>query len=79
MQNTGGPPHTLYEYHVKERTRKLKWSAVCSQSKGFFTRRNLAGSSILNTMKEELPKVRESRFWAFTIGAVIYSALLIIV
>jgi hypothetical protein len=39
----------------------------------------LAGSAIVNTLKEELPEGRESRFWAFALGAGIYSALLIIV
>jgi len=39
----------------------------------------LAGSAIVNTIKEELPEGRESRFWAFALGAGIYSALLIIV
>ena len=39
----------------------------------------LAGSAIVNTLKEELPEGRESRFWAFALGAGIYSALLIVV
>ncbi len=37
----------------------------------------LAGSAIVNTLKEELPEGRESRFWAFALGAGIYSAILI--
>jgi hypothetical protein len=39
----------------------------------------LAGSAIVNTIKEELPEGRESSFWAFALGAGIYSALLIVV
>lgn len=37
----------------------------------------LAGSVILNVIKEELPEERESRFWAFAAGAVGYAALLL--
>jgi zinc transporter ZupT len=38
----------------------------------------LAGSIVLNVLKEELPEDRESRFWAFAIGAAAYSTLLIL-
>ncbi|MEL7242161.1 MAG: hypothetical protein AAFY21_06600 [Cyanobacteria bacterium J06641_2] len=37
----------------------------------------IAGGIVLNVLKEELPEERESRFWAFGLGAVIYSALLL--
>jgi hypothetical protein len=37
----------------------------------------LAGSVVLNVIKEELPKERESRFWAFLLGAAGYAALLL--
>ena len=37
----------------------------------------LAGGVILNVLKEELPEERESRFWAFVIGAGVYTALLL--
>lgn len=37
----------------------------------------LAGGIILNVLKEELPEERDSRFWAFALGASIYAALLI--
>jgi hypothetical protein len=37
----------------------------------------LAGSVVLNVIKEELPKERESRFWAFATGAGLYAALLL--
>lgn len=36
----------------------------------------VAGSIILNVLKEELPEERKSNFWAFLAGTVIYSALL---
>lgn len=37
----------------------------------------LAGGIVLNVLKEELPEKRESRFWAFGLGVMIYSALLL--
>lgn len=37
----------------------------------------LAGGIVLNTFKEELPGERESRFWAFTLGALAYAAIMI--
>ena len=36
----------------------------------------LGGGVILNVMKEELPEKRQSRFWAFAVGAAAYAALL---
>ena len=38
----------------------------------------LAGGVLLNVLKEELPRERESAFWAFALGAVAYTALLLI-
>jgi hypothetical protein len=35
----------------------------------------LAGGIILNVIKEELPEERESRFWAFALGAAVYTVL----
>lgn len=37
----------------------------------------LAGGVVLNVLKEELPEDRESRFWAFAVGAAAYAALLL--
>jgi hypothetical protein len=37
----------------------------------------VAGGIILNVLKEELPEQRQSRFGAFMLGAVLYSALLL--
>ena len=38
----------------------------------------LAGGAILNVLKEEVPSERQSRFWAFALGAGGYSALLLL-
>lgn len=37
----------------------------------------LAGGVVLNVLKEELPRERKSRFWAFALGAVTYALLLL--
>lgn len=37
----------------------------------------LAGGIVLNVLKEELPAERESRYWAFALGATAYAALLV--
>jgi zinc transporter ZupT len=37
----------------------------------------LAGGVVLNVLKEELPEERESRFWAFAVGAIGYAVLLL--
>jgi hypothetical protein len=39
----------------------------------------IAGGVILNVLKEELPGERQARFWAFTLGALFYAALLQVV
>lgn len=39
----------------------------------------LGGGIVLNVIKEELPEERESRFWAFAVGAAGYAALLLAV
>ncbi|MCT7978156.1 hypothetical protein [Laspinema olomoucense] len=39
----------------------------------------LAGGIILNILKEELPEERESKFWAFAVGAAAYALLLLII
>lgn len=38
----------------------------------------VAGSTILNVMKEELPEERKSNFWSFAVGIIIYSVLLML-
>lgn len=47
--------------------------AVTAAAAGF-----LAGGILLNTFKEELPEERESRFWAFGLGAAAYAGLLLV-
>ena len=37
----------------------------------------LAGGVIMNVLKEELPEERQSRFWAFALGAALYSVILL--
>jgi hypothetical protein len=39
----------------------------------------LAGAIVLNVIKEELPAERESRFWAFGVGVVGYTVVLLLV
>lgn len=39
----------------------------------------LGGGIVLNVLKEELPSERESRFWAFALGAATYAGLLLAV
>jgi zinc transporter ZupT len=38
----------------------------------------LAGMIVLNVLKEELPQERQSRFWAFVLGLVVYGGVLLI-
>ncbi|MDQ4107088.1 MAG: hypothetical protein M3157_07965 [Actinomycetota bacterium] len=38
----------------------------------------LAGGVVLNVLKEELPAERESRFWAFALGAGAYTVILLL-
>lgn len=37
----------------------------------------LAGSVMLNVLKEELPEERQSKFWAFALGAAAYTTILL--
>lgn len=37
----------------------------------------LTGGVIFNAIKDELPRTRESRFWAFAVGSVVYAAILL--
>ncbi len=37
----------------------------------------LSGGVILNVLKEELPKERASRFWAFAVGVAVYAVVLL--
>ncbi len=37
----------------------------------------VAGGVVMNVLKEELPEERESSFWAFALGATLYTAILL--
>ncbi|ELZ05508.1 hypothetical protein [Natrialba asiatica] len=37
----------------------------------------LTGGVVFNAIKDELPRTRESRFWAFVSGALVYAAILV--
>lgn len=39
----------------------------------------IAGAVILNVLKEELPEERKSTYWAFLLGVIFYSVLLLII
>ena len=39
----------------------------------------IAGALTLNALKEELPRERQSKFWAFALGAIGYAVLLVLV
>ncbi len=39
----------------------------------------IAGGTILNVLKEELPEERKSNFWSFLTGVILYSALLLMI
>lgn len=81
----------LREHHKRRYDAVGRWvtsaAAVAGFVLGVFTRVHeatiavlvalLAGGVVLNVIKEELPKERESRFSSFLAGAAIYSALLL--
>ncbi|RBW69716.1 hypothetical protein DS031_09260 [Bacillus taeanensis] len=39
----------------------------------------LAGGVVLNVLKEELPEERDSNFWAFSAGVILYTSLLLLI
>lgn len=39
----------------------------------------LAGGIVLNVIKEELPEDRQSRFWAFSTGLIVYAIILLLI
>ena len=39
----------------------------------------IAGGTILNVLKEELPEERKSNYWAFMLGVWLYSLLLLLI
>ena len=80
----------LREQHKEAYTRVGRWLLACAVLAGWFVAHLvdlpetwlvgvlafLAGGIVLNVLKEELPERRQSRFWAFALGAVAYATLL---
>ena len=83
--------HGLREHHKDAYLRKGRWvlaaAVVLGWVVGLLTEipevaiavltAFLAGGVIMNVLKEELPEERESRFWAFALGAALYAAVLL--
>jgi hypothetical protein len=83
--------HGLREHHKEAYLRTGRWvlasAAVLGWVVAFLTEipeaaiavltAFLAGGVVLNVLKEELPEERESRFWAFALGAAFYTVLLL--
>lgn len=85
--------HSLREEHSNTYDRYGRWLLSAAILLGWFiglvTKINelvisvlisfLAGGIVLNVLKEELPKERESSFVAFLIGIIVYSILLLLI
>jgi hypothetical protein len=83
--------HGLREHHKDAYLRKGRWvlaaAVVLGWVVGLLTEipevaiavltAFLAGGVIMNVLKEELPEERESRFWAFALGAAFYTVILL--
>lgn len=83
--------HGLQQHHQQRYRRIGRWllsgAILIGCIAGLFTRfppfvtaavtALLSGGILLNTFKEELPAERESRFWAFALGAVLYAGVLL--
>lgn len=82
----------LREYHGKAYDRGARWILAAAPLIGWAIGISvsisevalltvfafLAGSIVLNVLKEELPEERESRFWALVAGATLFTALLLL-
>jgi hypothetical protein len=82
----------LYHHHGELYTRRGRWILAAGTLAGWGLGLRLeigmtwiaaavaflAGSVVLNVIKEELPEERESRFWAFALGTAAYAGLLVI-
>jgi zinc transporter ZupT len=80
----------LYEEHGREYSKVGRWIVIAALvggwAQGHFTEMSeatfaslfafVAGGMIMNVMKEELPEAKESKFFTFLIGVVIYGLLL---
>jgi hypothetical protein len=85
--------YALHEHHEEIYARRGRWILAASilfgwllgylvelpQLYAFILLALLAGGIILNVLKEELPDERQSRFWAFAIGATGYAIILLAV
>ncbi|MFD2248188.1 hypothetical protein [Pontibacter ruber] len=81
----------LQEHHQESYRRVGRWVLVAALVAGWATgfvvelpetlvvlvMAFVGGGVILNVLKEELPEERESRYWAFLLGAGLYSVLLL--
>ncbi len=81
----------LHEHHKDAYRRTGRWILAAAIFLGWLVGRTtripeaavgvlfafLAGGVMLNVLKEELPEERQSRFWAFAVGAGGYAALLL--
>ncbi len=81
----------LRQHHKKSYDRIGRWllavSVLIGWTVGYFSEIHeaaiavlfafLGGGIILNVIKEELPKERESRFWAFALGLTVYTVILL--
>ena len=67
--------HGLREHHKDSYDRVGRWVLAAAVVVLFAF---LAEGVVLNVLKEELPEERESRFWAFALGATLYAAILLI-
>lgn len=81
----------LLEHHKHDYDRMGRWILIAAVISGWAIGRMsevpehvvavffafIAGGIILNVLKEELPEERDSRFWAFALGALGYTILLL--
>ncbi|RAU83615.1 hypothetical protein [Pontibacter arcticus] len=81
----------LQEHHREVYRRKGRWVLVVALLAGWATgllievsetavvllMAFVGGGVILNVLKEELPEERESRYWAFVLGAGLYAVILL--
>ena len=88
-----GNDYGLRKHHAEDYRRTGRWllagAVLVGAGVGLFVRVSalgvavlaafLSGGVVLNAIKEELPRERESRFWAFAAGAAGYAAILVFV
>ena len=81
----------LHEHHQRRYSKYGRWllvlALVAGWAVGYFIEVSetiiflliafIGGGVIMNVLKEELPEDRESRYWAFALGAFLYAILLL--